>query len=187
MTLPLETREKILELKNKKGFTFREIGSIISMDFSNVKKVYDKEMARRQKTIVPKIKKVPKNKIVVKQEPQIVEALPEDLKTVVPQSPKCELVVDISSPTVPPGVLLNDEQLADKIGHLVQKLLALTEGEADIVISEMTGPQRIEAAAKMIDKIRVLKNKTTESLDVNTFVTLITKLTSEIGKKRLKA
>lgn len=183
MTLPLETRDKILSLKNKKGLTFREIGEIMSMDFSNVRKVYTKEMSRRQKLTVPKIKKVPAASKVV----PVVEAVPGEAKNVTPvarQNPD-SITIDISLPTVPKGVLLTDEQLADKMGHLIQRLLALTEGEADIIIADMTGPQRIEAAAKMIDKIRLLKNKTADAIDVNTFVSLITKLTAEIGKKRL--
>lgn len=85
--------------------------------------------------------------------------------------------------TVPRNVKLTDDQLADKINMLVPKLLGMTEGEAALAIEEMTGAQRVSAAANLVEKMRLLRNQSTENVSTNNFVTLISKLTAQIRLK----
>ena len=85
--------------------------------------------------------------------------------------------------TVPRNVKLTDDQLADKINMLVPKLLGMTEGEAALVVEDMTGAQRVSAAANLVEKMRLLRNQSTENVSTNNFVTLISKLTAQIRLK----
>lgn len=85
--------------------------------------------------------------------------------------------------TVPKNTKITDEQMADKINMLIPKLLGMTEGEVALEIENMTGGQRVTAAVSLIDKMRLLRNQSTENVSTNNFVTLISKLTAEIRSK----
>lgn len=85
--------------------------------------------------------------------------------------------------TIPRNVKITDEQMADKINMLVPKLLGMTEGEAKLLIEDMSGAQRISAASNLIEKMRLLRGQSTENVSAQNFVVLISKLTAEIRSK----
>ena len=199
--LPQKLLDDIVKLRDRKGLGFREIGKLLNMDFSRVHKLYKAQKAKVEALLTPtepvkvkplRPKAAPKPKVVavkpkdeIIHEPEAPLVPVEDGELPVWQPPP-EHVLDPSCPTVPRGVILEDDKLADKMNHLVQRLLAITEGEADIIIGDMTGPQRIEAAAKMIDKMRLLRNQSTENVNTHTFVDLISKLTASLRKGKQK-
>jgi len=184
-----ETRAEILRLRDRQCLGFREIATALDMDLCHTHKVYKKAKAE-QRAMLEQLNNVPAPQPVRRHRPcqaptpPLIETIEEPDTFVLPVRTEEEkaIILDPSTPTVPKGVLLEDDKLADKINHLVQRLLAITEGEAELLVHEMTGPQRIEAAAKMVDKMRTLRNQSTEAVNTNTFVELIGKITASMRK-----
>ena len=194
---------EIVKLHDRGGLGFREIGPRLGISHTRAHVLYKRKKAEMAELVAAKepvkVKPVPRPRPKPAPKPKPKESIYEDAppKEEIPlvpvedaempvYQPPPEHVLDPSCPTVPRGVILEDAKLADKMNHLVQRLLAITEGEADIVIGDMTGPQRIEAAAKMIDKMRLLRNQSTENVNTHTFVDLISKLTASLRKGKQK-
>ncbi len=186
--------DEILHLRDRKGLTFREISKVMGLDLKRVHQWYTLARKKRQElvdslrpvappTVPPYISKSIES-LAPGITPPLISAIeePETFRIGIHNDAERAVILDPSTPTVPRGVLLEDDKLADKLNHLIQRLLAITEGEADLLVQEMTGPQRIEAASKLVDKMRALRNQSTEVVNTNTFVDLISKITASMRK-----
>jgi len=211
-TLPFKIIQEIITMRDKSGLTFREIGRRLNIEHTTVYRTYEKHM--KGVITVDKVgdKSDPALCLAVVKPERISEEMAstrEETKVSVEPTGSVDVIenteskeiseareinlvpVDdkerqICSPLVKPGVLLDDNDMADKLNLLIPRLLGLTVGEFELVIADMPGSQRIEAASKLIDKMRLLRNQSTENVNTNTFVNIISKLTASMRKKKEK-
>ncbi len=183
--------DEILQLRDRRGLTFREISEVMRIDLAQVHRWYKLSRKRRQDLVEsllpPEVRSYTPKRLQPlapdNSRPLVeVEAEPESFRIGGHTEAERAFILDPSTPTVPRGVLLEDDKLADKLNHLIQRLLAITEGEVELLVHEMTGTQRIEAASKLVDKMRALRNQSTEVVNTNTFVELIGKITASMRK-----
>lgn len=198
-----EVRE-IKYLRDKVGLTYREIADKLGVaDHTTVFRAYQRTNKKYsiqddptkvepqipvESESEPIIPLETKKKALTRLEKEIVKKTEELNKITPAQSLTQPIQPTYLAPhddydTVPRNTKITDDQMADKINMLVSKLLGVTEGEVKLVIEDMTGSQRISAASSLIEKMRLLRNQSTENVSSNNLVTLISQLTTQIRGK----